>query len=65
MPRASLALERASDVRVERLPVGAADVDASALLSPEFWRFVGTWFMTLLPPRHWLARSGFSCRPSG
>lgn len=64
MPRASLVLERASGVRVERLPVGAADVDASAFLSSEFWRFVGTWFMTLLPPRMWLARSGFSCTPA-
>jgi uncharacterized SAM-binding protein YcdF (DUF218 family) len=64
MPRASLVLERASGVRVERLPVSADEVDASALLSPEFWRFAGTWFMTLLPPRHWLARSGFSCKPA-
>jgi uncharacterized SAM-binding protein YcdF (DUF218 family) len=64
MPRASLALERASGVRVERLPVGADEVDASALLSSEFWRFVGTWLMTLLPSRYWLARSGFSCLPA-
>lgn len=64
MPRASLALERASGVRVERLVTGAAGINAGDLLNAEFWKYVGTWFVTLLPTQMWPARSGFSCEKS-
>jgi uncharacterized SAM-binding protein YcdF (DUF218 family) len=64
MPRASLLLEGAADVQVERLSTGFDDVDASALLTPEFRRFAITWFITFLPPRMWPARSGISCVPA-
>ncbi len=61
MPRASLLLEQASGLSVERLSTAAAAVDAQSFLSPEFRRFVASWFMTFLPPRLWPARSGFAC----
>lgn len=64
MPRASLALERASGVRVERLVTETAGLNAGDLLTTEFWKFVGTWFVTLLPTQMWPARSGFSCEKS-
>jgi uncharacterized SAM-binding protein YcdF (DUF218 family) len=64
MPRASLLLERTSGLRVERLSTASVEADASAFLTPEFWRFVAMWFMTFSPPRTWPARGGFACVPS-
>jgi hypothetical protein len=64
MPRASLLLEQASRLHIERLSTSPGDVDGRALLSPEFRRFVATWFMTFLPPRMWPARGGFACVPA-
>ncbi len=64
MPRASLALERASGVRVDRLPVGTTDPVSGILYTSEFWKYAGTWFVTLLPIDMWPARSGVSCDPS-
>jgi uncharacterized SAM-binding protein YcdF (DUF218 family) len=61
MPRASLVLERASRVKVERLPVGADTGDYGDFRSSEFWKYTGTWFLTLLPTSMWPARSGLSC----
>jgi hypothetical protein len=46
---------------VRQVSTGFDDVDASALLTPEFQRFAITWFITFLPPRMWPARSGISC----
>lgn len=62
MPRASLLLERASGLPVERLSTAAARVSVSALLSREFRSFVATWFISFAPPRMWPSRSGFVCR---
>lgn len=63
MPRASLLLERPSGLRVERLSTSPAIVDARALVTPEFMRFVATWFLSFAPPRMWPARGGFACKP--
>lgn len=64
MPRASLALRRASGVRVERLVTGTVALNASDLVTAEFWKYVGTLFVTLLPTQMWPARRGFSCKKS-
>jgi uncharacterized SAM-binding protein YcdF (DUF218 family) len=64
MPRGSLALERASGVLVKRLVIGPAYLNAWDLLTAEFWKYAGTWFVTLFPTRMWPARSGFACASS-
>lgn len=61
MPRASITLERASHVTVERLTVGKDIVDISSFLSAEFWKYTGTWFLTLLPKSFWPSRSDLAC----
>lgn len=61
MPRASVALERTTPVRIERLPVGALKPGAWVFRTVEFRKYVATWFATLLPQSLWPARNGLAC----